>query len=131
SALKTEHRRSLAEAIREKVNRHLKFAHTDWALKGAVIDDLSRALAHVEPEDVVARHAWLFADYWKVREDVSRFRVSAAAALATDDWEEEDADKKVEELREAALVEVRSTKDWDGVLALAEVAVSPDQVGAA
>lgn len=45
------------------------------------------------------------------------------------DRDMEGAEKVVAELRAAALTEVRSEREWDGVLALVEAAPSPDQVG--
>jgi transcriptional regulator with XRE-family HTH domain len=116
--LKTDDRRTLAEALREKVHRHRQFAAADWALKGALLEQLDKLRERLEPGDAVARNAWLFGDYWKVRWQFERH-----------DGEEEDAGKVVERLRTKAIHEVRSEKGWDGVLELAEVAASPDQVG--
>jgi transcriptional regulator with XRE-family HTH domain len=116
SELKTEDRRTLAEAVRQKVNRHRRFAHTDWALKEPVLKELDRIRKRLEPEDAVARNAWLFGNYWRVREEI-----------APADGDEE----AVERLRAKAINEVRSEKNWDGVLDLAKAAASPDEVGQA
>jgi transcriptional regulator with XRE-family HTH domain len=118
SALKVDDRRALAEAIRAKVNQHQRFAGANWALKNPVMEELDRVRMHLEPDDVVARNAWLFGDYWKVRWQIERHG-----------QEVEVAEKAVEQLRATALNEVRSERNWDGVLALAEIAASPDQVG--
>jgi transcriptional regulator with XRE-family HTH domain len=120
SVLKTDDRRALAEAVRAKVNRHRRFANTDWAQKGPLLEELDRVRKRLEPDDVVARNAWLFGDNWKLQWQVRRHPEH-----------EEDADRRVEQLRATALDEIRSEKKWDGVLALAEVATSPDQVGLA
>jgi transcriptional regulator with XRE-family HTH domain len=119
SLLKTDDRRAFAEAIRKKVNLHRRFP-TDWALQEPMLETLERILTRLEPDDVVARNAWLFGDYWKVSWQVQRR-----------DGSLDDADKAVEQLRATALEEVRSEKQWGGILALAEVAASPDQVGSA
>jgi hypothetical protein len=119
--LKTDDRRTLAEALRQKANRHRQFAAADWALKDAVLEQLDRLRERLEPGDAVARNAWLFGNYWKVR---SQFERHGGA-------EEEDADKTVERVRAQVIDEIRSAKGWDGVLDLAGVATSPDQVGCA
>jgi transcriptional regulator with XRE-family HTH domain len=116
--LKTDDRRPLAETLREKVNRHRQFAAADWALKGPVLERLDRLRERLEPGDAVARNAWLFGDYWKVRWQFER-----------QGGEVEDADKMVEQLRTQAINEIRTEKGWDGVLELTGIAASPDQVG--
>jgi transcriptional regulator with XRE-family HTH domain len=116
--LKTNDRRTLAEALREKVNRHRQFAEADWALKGTVLEQLDRLRERLEPGDAVARNAWLFGDYWKVRWQFER-----------QGGKEEDAGAVVDRLRTKAIGEVRTEKAWGGVLELAAVAASPDQVG--
>jgi transcriptional regulator with XRE-family HTH domain len=118
SMLTTDDRRALAEAIRAKVDRHRRFADADWALKAPVLEELDRVRMRLEPDDVVARSAWLFDDYWKLFYQVKRH-----------DGGEEDAGQEVERLRARAIDEVRSEKKWDGVLTLAQAAASPDQVG--
>jgi transcriptional regulator with XRE-family HTH domain len=118
--LNTDDRRTLAEALREKVNRHRQFATTDWALKGTVLEQLDKVRERFEPGDAVAKNSWLFGDYWKVRWQFER-----------QGGEEEDADKTVERLRTKAIDEIRTEKGWDGVLELAGAAASPDQVGCA
>jgi transcriptional regulator with XRE-family HTH domain len=121
--LKTDDLRTLAEAIREKVNRHRQFVAADWALKETVLGQLDRLRERLEPGDVVAKNAWLFSDYWKVRSQFERY--------GGDEEEVEDADKTVERVRTHAIDEIRTAKGWDGLLELAGVATSPDQVGCA
>jgi hypothetical protein len=118
SILKMDDRMGLAEAIRAKVNRHRRFAGVGRGLKEPVLEELDRVRMRLEPDDVVARNAWLFGDYWKLRWQVERH-----------DGGEEDADKAIERLRATALDEVRADRKWDGVLALAQAAASPDDVG--
>jgi transcriptional regulator with XRE-family HTH domain len=118
--LKNDDRRTLAEALREKVNRHRQFAAADWALKGAVLERLDKLRERLEPGDAVAKNAWLFGDYWKVQWQYVR-----------QGSEEEDAGKTVERLRTRAIDEIRTEKGWDGVLELAGVAANPYEVGRA
>ncbi len=122
SELIHEDRRALAEAIREKVNRHRRFEHTDWAMKEDVLKRLDQVREHIEPEDLVSRNGWLFGDYWKIRDEIARGKVSL-------DEDETVVTKQLEEMRGAALKAVREERGWDGVLALAEIAESPGDVG--
>lgn len=117
-------RRAIAETIRKKVARHRKFSHTEWALEPSVIDDLEKVRERLEPEDAVAKHAWLFGDYWKVRDHFERYDSEKLEETV-------DADAAVEQARAAALTEIRTGLGWDGVLALASAAEAADQVGAA
>jgi transcriptional regulator with XRE-family HTH domain len=118
--LKTDDRRTLAEALREKVNRHRQFAAADWALKDPVLEQLDRLRERLEPGDAATRNAWLFGDYWKVRWQFER-----------QGGEEENTDKIVERLHTRAIGEIRTEKGWDGVLELAGIAASPYEVGRA
>jgi hypothetical protein len=118
--LKTDDRGTLAEALREKVNRHRQFAAADWALKGPVLEHFDKLRQRLEPSDAVVKNGWLFGDYWKVRWQFERQA-----------GEEEDADKIVERLRTKAIDEIRTEKGWEGVLELAGTAASPDQAGCA
>jgi transcriptional regulator with XRE-family HTH domain len=118
TALRMEERRVLVEAIRTKVDRHRRFATAGWALAEPILENLDRVRQFLEPEDVVLKNAWLFGDYWKVWERIWQR-----------DGGEKDPDQVLNCLRATALEEVRSEKDWDGVLALAQAAASPDQVG--
>ncbi len=120
ATLSTEDRHTLGETLRAKINRNRQFAELDWALKGTVLEQLDRLRERLEPGDAVARNAWLFEDYWKVRSQIERHDDGA-----------EDAHNEVERLRKQAIVEIRTEKGWDGVLELAGVAGSPNDVGQA
>ena len=120
SELQTDERRALAEAVREKINWHRRFANNNWEMKEPVLAELDVLRKRLEPDDLVTKNTWLFGDYWKVRWQVGRH-----------DGSEEDADKVVGRLRAKAIDEIRSEKSWDGVLALAKAAEKPDQVGGA
>ncbi len=116
--LRADDRRTLAEALREKINRHRQFATAEWAIKDPVLEQLDRLREGLEPGDAVAKNAWLFGDYWKVRWQFER-----------QGSEVEDAGKIVERLRAKAIDEIRTETGWDGVLELAGAAAKPDQVG--
>ncbi len=116
--LKTEDRRTLVEALRNKVNRQRQFAAADQTTKDPVLEQLERLRERLEHSDPVARNAWLFGDYWKVRRQFER--QSGA---------EEDADKTVTRFRKQAIDDIRTERGWDGLLELAGNAASPVQVG--
>jgi transcriptional regulator with XRE-family HTH domain len=112
TALSTESRRNLADAVRQKVKLHRRFADTDWALPENVLRDLEAARGRLEPDDVVARNLWLFADFWRVHLEIG----------AT-------TPEEVVERRAKALAEVRGELGWDGIICLAQQAPSPRDVG--
>jgi hypothetical protein len=118
--LNTDERRTLAETIRAKINHHRRFAEAGWAMGEQTLVELERLAKRFEPNEVVVKNAWLFGDYWKLRWQIERL-----------DQTEEEAHKAVKQLRIAALNEVRSEQQWEGILALAGIAETPDQVGAA
>jgi|GEM_PF-989467 len=119
--MKMEIRQALSETIREKVKLHKRFADKDWPLKG-LLEELERVQRHIEPADAVSKNAWLFDDYWKIQHGILR-------SMPPSEMDVNAAEKVVTDLRVAALKEVRSEQKWEGVLALIEVAMRPDQVG--
>jgi transcriptional regulator with XRE-family HTH domain len=120
ATLNAAERRILTEAFREKVNQHRRFAEADWTPKEPLLQEFDRIRQRLEPDDDVTKNAWLFGDYWNLYWQVNRHGRA-----------EEEAVEEVQQLRATAINEIRSEQKWDGVLALAEVAASPDQVGAA
>ncbi|MFO0840893.1 MAG: helix-turn-helix transcriptional regulator [Gemmataceae bacterium] len=113
SMLETAERRTLTEAIRDKVGRHRKFSEADWAFPEGVITRLEEVQRRFEPDDPVSRCAWLFAPEWSVEEQVS------------------DGAKDVTGRRRKAVEEILTARGWDGVLALAELAAEPEAAGQA
>jgi transcriptional regulator with XRE-family HTH domain len=110
----TQARRTIAEALREKVARHRRFAETDWALPETLLGGLEEAQKRFEPQDAVSRNTWLFNQIWEVLEH-----------------EGGEDGRAVVELRRKAIAEVLTESGWGGVLALAEAVKAPDELGAA
>jgi transcriptional regulator with XRE-family HTH domain len=107
-SLSPEGRRELTEALRNK---------EQWVRDHPAFKDLPKIKEHFEPEDLVARNAWLFGSRWDVRE-------------ALEGSGEENPENRVEELRKETLREILSAEGLPGVLRLVNLAASPEEVGA-
>jgi transcriptional regulator with XRE-family HTH domain len=107
-------RQRLADSLRSRLIRIRSRCEARRASVPPLVEQLDEVVKQLEPEDVIARHAWLFDRWWNVRLPTS-----------------EQAQREVEQLRRAALEEVRARLDWDGVLRLADAVQAPDEVGAA
>jgi transcriptional regulator with XRE-family HTH domain len=113
STLDSNSRRAITEALRAKVCGNRRFSNIDRPLPEKLLTRLEQAQRRFEPEDVVTRHAWLFDEFWRVQ----------GLAGGKDEAE-------ITELRRASLREVEGESGWDGVLALAEAAPAPRELGA-
>jgi transcriptional regulator with XRE-family HTH domain len=109
--LDEETRRTLSEALREKVAWHKRFAAADWAMPDEVLAELDRVRSLFDPKDPVRRNAWLFGPRWQVAETL------------------EDQEEKVEESRRAALREIIGQCGWQGVLELVGAVEAPEEIG--
>jgi transcriptional regulator with XRE-family HTH domain len=107
-SLSPEGRRELTEAFRNK---------EQWVREHPAFKDLPKIREHFEPEDLVARNAWLFGSRWDVRE-------------ALEGSGEENPENRVEELRKETLREILSAEGLPGVLRLVNLSASPEEVGA-
>ena len=112
STFDTPVRRTISEALREKVSRHRRFEDADWALPEVILSQLEEAQQRFEPGDAISRNAWLFNQIWEV--------------IAHDG---EHGHDEVVELRNKALREVVSESGWDGVLKLADIVRAPEELG--
>ena len=113
SSLDSNSRRAITEVIRDKIGLHRKFSDTDWVLPDEILIQLEQAQRRFEPEDAVARNAWLFDELWSVQERAGGKEVT-----------------EIDNLRRAAIQQVQDAAGWEGVLALAEAAPAPEQLGA-
>lgn len=112
--LELDERRQLAEQVRKTVQSHRDFADTDWALPEETVTELEMALSVLQPDGLRERHAWLFAPWI----DLEGFR-----------GEYEAMQTEVDRRRRNALSEIIEEEGLDGVLRLAELAESPEEVG--
>ena len=108
-------RREIIETLHTTVHRHRRFAKADWALPAHTVKELEMLLTNFEPQDVVAKHAWLFGPHWDVE------------AMMGDSIQ--DQGEKLLEARTKALAEIFSTHGLAGIFSLVEAAKDPEDVG--
>ncbi|MGY5883431.1 hypothetical protein [Modestobacter lacusdianchii] len=111
-------RAALSEALRSVAAHHREYSDADWALPAEEIEPIETAAAALAPRDVVNRHLWLFAKDW----------VDIGGPSRRDDLQ--DYDRRVRDMRAAAMVEIVAGRGLDGVSALAEATPSAYLVGA-
>ena len=109
-----EARFSIWDALRKEVNRHLTYAHTDWALRDEALTQLDLLVQTFAPDDAVARSTWLFDDWLpdvpgKGQEDV-------------------DPEKSINTARLNAIREVVQESGTPGLIELAEKVKLPQHV---
>ena len=113
--LDPEDRRRLAEHVRETIQRHRDCADAWWALPAASVDRLEQVLPRLQPVEVWERYVWLFAEWPKIEGFRGKYQ---------------EMQQEVERRRHDALRDIFEQDGFDGVLKLADIAVSPEQVGA-
>jgi hypothetical protein len=106
-------RRRIAEKLREKVYRHREFPDAPWVLSKEAVDELEKAQRQFEPEDLMARHAWLFARFPRFSPTLS--------------WEERELE--VSAARREALTEILAKDGASCLFNLAKSVEAPDAVG--
>ena len=111
-------RREITEALREKVNWHRQYTEANWSLSPEILDELEKLQRRFEPEDAVARNAWLFSP--RVYELIDRRNIDVA-----------EEQRQVSELHRKEIHNVVAESGFNGVLALAEAAEDPAAVGLA
>jgi transcriptional regulator with XRE-family HTH domain len=109
-----EERRILAEKLRKIIQRHWDYADAWWALPAAAVAQLEQALPALLPDGLCERHAWLFVQWLE---------------LEGFDDDEVRAEAESVRLRTNALREIIDHHGFDGVLKLADLAESPEQIG--
>ncbi|HEY7326646.1 MAG TPA: helix-turn-helix transcriptional regulator [Gemmataceae bacterium] len=109
ASLRPEGRCDLAEAIRSK---------EQWVREHPAFKNLAQIREHFEPDDLVAKNAWLFGSHWEVRH-----------ALEGAESNVDGTQDRVAELRRDALKNILAAEGWAGVLRLLTLATSPGEVG--
>jgi hypothetical protein len=104
-----EGRRELTAALRKK---------EQWVREHPALKELARIRERFEPEDLIARNAWLFGSHWEVRD-----------ALEGEADEAEGSQDRVVGLRRDALRAILAQEALPGVLRLVALATSPGEVG--
>ena len=107
--LSHEERHELTEALRSK---------EQWVREHPVFKSLAQIKVRFEPDDLIARHAWLFGSHWEVRDTLEGAEGSV-----------EGTQDRVADFRRKALKEILSAEGLSGVLRLVGLATSPGEVG--
>lgn len=92
----------ICDCLRKTTLRHREFADAAWAMPMADVERLEAIYTRLEPEDLIARHGWLFSN----RVSVLEMRPST--------WEQ--GINVVAEFRHDALQEILTVHGWEGVL---------------
>ena len=108
--------------LRERIRRA---AFTRLSQRSGM-DDATRARAHtayanLQPSDSVVQHAWLFANHWVEFSDDD---------VGDGDFDHSEREKRIQELRTAAMKEIWGKRGLEGVTALLSCRGASDIVGA-
>ena len=98
---------AITNALRLQVRRNTDYPDAEWALPPEDVMQFEQALLHLEPDDIVAKHTWLFSRWPEFP------RTTAVDASAVDD-----RDKAIAKARLSALTEVFNKHGFEGVLRL-------------
>ena len=112
--LDTTSQRKVFDALREKINWHRSYPDADWSLPAGTLDELEVVKERFEPQDLLARHLWLF----------SRPRLINDLQNS---WQQRE--EKLFQLRCGALEEILHHDGWPRVLELAEAVEEAQAVG--
>lgn len=115
SMLNTAARKRITDELREKIHKHRSFPDAHWVLPTEKLDDLEAIKERFEPQDLIARHAWLFAIYPELVSDQEA------------SWQQRE--EKLFQLRQEALREIFDHGGLEGVFALVEAADHSRAVG--
>jgi transcriptional regulator with XRE-family HTH domain len=108
SVFRPDELKRVTDALRQQVRRNADHPTAAWAMPKDDIVQLREVLTHLESDDVVARHAWLFASR-------PEFPGSPLTAEALDK-----RDRQISEARQSALEEIYRQRGIEGILELAD-----------
>lgn len=111
----SDERAQLRDGLRKVIARHRQFPDAKWAMSAEHVNRMDQIYERFEPEDLIARHSWLFKHYVEV------------PGLRRVGWEERA--ETVERLRTGALREILGALGWERVLNLAEQVNNHNRVG--
>ena len=110
-----ELRERLTDMLRKTVRKNRDHSDAQWALPIEPVEYLEKALLHIEPDDIVQKHLWLFAEWVELK---------GIYKLST-----EERDAKIDIVRTNAIKEIEANEGWNGILKLASNAKAPLEVG--
>ena len=114
SALDTAAQKKISDALRKKINWHRSYPDADWALPTDTLDELEGVRERFEPQDLLARHLWLFSHPHLIRD-------------LQDSWQQRE--EKLFQLRRNALEEILHHDGWSGVLELVQAGEESREAG--
>jgi transcriptional regulator with XRE-family HTH domain len=116
SGITNDARREIADALRDTVHKHRRFAEADWALPTDTVNELEKLRQAFEPQDVVSKNAWLFGPHWDVLEEMMGETPDAQAG-------------KLLQLRTMAVQDILAADGIRGIFSLVDLAKAPDDLG--
>lgn len=105
----------LWDHLNKFTNKHRRFSDAKWALKGDFVSRIEHVAEELAPTNPFNLHQYLFSD-----QDFDLYEEN-------DNWEEQQ--RKLDERREKAIIEIFKLNGIDGVIRFAESVVSAIQVG--
>jgi hypothetical protein len=115
AALSTADRKRMTDALREKIHRHRRFQDAQWALPAEKLDEVEAVKERFEPQDLIARHAWLFTLHPELGSDHNA------------SWQQRE--EQLFQLRQEAVRAIFEHDGLQGVCELAGAAEDPGTVG--
>lgn len=113
SGIDEDTRRTLSEALRQKLAWQRHFPQANSTMSAEVLTQLENVRACFEPTDPVRKNAWLFRPRWEVAESLGYL----------------DQEERVDEMRQIALRDIFAQRGWPGILDLARAVEAADEVG--
>ncbi len=107
----------LRDALRRLIGHHRQFPDAKWAMGSDELDALENIYSSTEPDDLIARHAWLFSNHPTI------------PRLPDSSWETHQ--RVLSELRLEAVAAILKKRDTTLLFAFADAVPWPGFVGAA
>ncbi len=111
----TPAQKRIADELREKINKHRSFPEARWVLSAEKLNKLEALKERFQPQDLVARHSWLFTIHPELAGDYNP------------SWEQREV--KLFQLRYEVLSEIFASEGLQGVFVLVEKAEDSNVVG--
>lgn len=117
SGTTTDERTLLTEKLRVQIQRHRAFQDAPWALPPEDVAAMDAAMQHVEPNDPIARSAWLFAQHVELPEPHG------------EGWSRQTEEKKISAMRQEAIAAILAQDGMTGLSNLAAAVKAPWLIG--
>jgi hypothetical protein len=117
SMIGSDNRKTLADNLRLQIHRHRAYSEASWSLPNEDVVALEDALDRIEPDDLVARSTWLFAEYVELPEPHGQ------------NWSWDDEQTRVSSMRQQAIAAIFAKEGIGGMLRLSAAVKAPWLVG--